>query len=141
MNRNWSQSAREKRLIYKSHTAEAVRQAVAYEAFPQPTAGVESVIAKSANIVTKGIYGVLKVPDAIVHDIIDPNEPPPLLTGPMRRTRQQIGTTFNRVFSRNLIKKPIRTIGTAAYETIFETTQNLFVDIPETLSGNTSQAA
>lgn len=90
------------------------------------------------NGVGKGLHEIFTVVDSGIHDVIDPNNPTPLPTGPMRRTRRNIGNTLGNVFSRKIFQKPIRTLGTAAYSTIFELPQNALFDIPETLSGNTN---
>ncbi len=130
-------SAKEQCLVFRSHVAEAWKETKNYEPFPQPE-GIAGVPMLAANTVGKGVYLLLKGPDALVHAVVDPNEPSELLDGPMRRTRQKLGSILGRVTNGDIFKKPIRTVATMAYETVFELTQNAALDLPETLSGNTS---
>lgn len=137
MNLSWS--AKEHRMLRKlEHLKQGWNESMAYQPLPEPQNGTANGLTKGANVVGKGIHELVTVFDSAVHQLIDPNAPKPLGTGPMRRSRRTAGTTINRVFSGDIIKKPIRTLATAAYETVFELPQSALLDIPETLSGNTS---
>lgn len=129
-------STKERCLLSKSHVGQAWEETKEYAPFPQPK-GVAGIPMLVANTLGKGAHLLVKGPDALVHDMVDPNEPKQLPGGPMQRTRQKIGSILGRITSGDIIKKPIRTIATMAYETVFELPQNALLDVPETLSGNT----
>ena len=133
-------SAKEDRLLRReSHIGRAWEETKSYQPFPESRDAVAGTIGAAGNLLGKAAHAVIKFPDALVHDIVDPNGPQALPGGPMQRTRQKIGSILGRVLSGDIFKKPIRTVASIAYETVFELPQNALLDIPETLSGNTNR--
>ena len=100
---------------------------------------------RSVQMISNGagkiVHGIIKFPDASVHQIFDPTPPAELGSGPLRRTRRLIGNQIGRVLDGTLIQHPFKTAATTAYELAFEAPQQVLLDAPETLTGNTNTYA
>jgi hypothetical protein len=134
-------SAREERLLRDrlEHLGKAWTETKKYAPFGNSAA---DPIARGVQMIGNGVgkfaHGIIKIPDATVHQIFDPTRPTELGTGPLRRTRRLIGNQIDRVLDGTLIHHPFKTTATTAYEVVFEAPQQLFLDAPETLTGQTN---